>query len=64
MRSPPVDLDRELSTLLSIMDELEEEAVLEEAAFDEALDEVEDEEPADDAGRAAQALVCAPYAIV
>ena len=62
LRSPPVDLDRELSTLLSIMDELEEEAVLEEAAFDEALDEVEDEEPADDAGRAAQALVCAPYA--
>ena len=55
---PTVNMDRELSTLLSIMDELEDEAVLEESAFDEDLDEVEDEEPGDEEG----VLVCAPCA--
>ena len=55
---PTVNMDRELSTLLSIMDELEDEAVLEESAFDEDLDEVEDEEPGDGEG----VLVCAPCA--
>jgi hypothetical protein len=55
---PTVNMDRELSTLLSIMDELEDEAVLEESAFDEDLDEYEDEEPGDGEG----VLVCAPCA--
>ena len=62
-RSPPADLGRELSTLLYIMDELEEEAVLEESAFDEDLDEVEDEEEEEDAPPSAcEGLVCAPCA--
>jgi hypothetical protein len=53
---PTFNSDRELSTLLSIMDELEEKDVLEESAIDEDLDEAEDE-----AGDI-MTLVCAPCA--
>ena len=58
------NMDRELSTILSIMDELEDEAVLEASAFDKDLDEVENEEDEEPGEEEAQGrgLMCAPCA--